>query len=308
MKIAVIGTGAVGGYFGGRLARTENEVSFLARGSHLKAIKESGLIVKSINGDFTVYPVKATDKVSELGVQDIILVCVKAWQMKDVMPGLKKIMHSNTVVLPIENGVTSSLEMEEALGKGFVLGGLCRIISKVESPGVISHTGIDPEILFGEFDNSVTPRVKMIKEIFDSAGIKSIIAPDITAEIWKKFLGICISGLMAVTRTTYGELREVPETREMMTDLMQEIYTLAIAMGVKIGKGYVSEVIAAIDGYPYGSSTSLARDVWEGRPSEIEYQNGTVVRLAQKYGVEVPVNRFVYGCILPMEIKARKKI
>ena len=308
MRIAVLGTGAVGGYFGGRLARTENEVSFLARGSHLKAIKEHGLKVNSINGDFTVSPVRVTDHVAELGVQDIILVCVKAWQMKDIAPDLKKIMHSTTVVLPLENGVTSSPEMEEALGKGFVLGGLCRIISKVESPGVISHTGIDPEILFGEFDNTVTPRVKMIKEIFDSAGIKSVIAADITAEIWKKFLGICISGLMAVTRTTYGEMRELPLTRKMMIDLMYEIYTLAATAGVKIEKSYVSEVIAAIDGYPYGSSTSLARDVWEGRPSEIEYQNGTVVRLAQKYGVEVPVNKFVYSCILPMEIKARKKM
>jgi 2-dehydropantoate 2-reductase len=307
MKIGIIGTGGVGGYFGGRLARTNNEVSFLARGSHLKALKENGLTVKSINGDFIIPSVKASDTVSDLGVQDLILVCVKAWQMRDVAPELKKIMHDKTVVLPLENGITSSTEMEEALGKGFVLGGLCRIISKIESPGVISHAGIDPEILFGEFDNSVTPRVKEIKTLFDSAGIKSVIAADITAEIWKKFLGICTSGLMALTRTTYGEMRELPETRKMMTDLMTEIFTLAIAAGVKLKDGYVNEVVAAIDSYPYASSTSLARDVWEGRPSEIEYQNGTVVRVAEKYGVDVPVNKFVYNCIKPAEIKARKK-
>jgi len=308
MKIAIIGTGGVGGYFGGRLARINNEVSFLARGSHLKTLKEKGLTVKSINGDFTLPSINASDKIEDLGVQDFILVCVKAWQMKDIAQDLKKIMHDKTVVLPLENGVTSSTEMEEALGKGFVLGGLCRIISKIESPGVISHVGIDPEILFGEFDNSVTPRVKEIKALFDAAGIKSMIAPDITAEIWKKFLGICMSGLMAVTRTTYGELRELPETRKMMIDLMTEIYDLALKAGVNIKAGYVDEVVAVIDSYPYDSSTSLARDIWEGRPSEIEYQNGTVVKVAEKYGFDVPINRFVYNCILPMELKARGKL
>ncbi len=307
MKIAVIGTGGVGGYFGGRLARTNNDVSFLARGSHLDALKEKGLTVKSINGDFVIPSVKASDKIADLGVQDLILVCVKAWQMKDVAPELKKIMHDKTVVLPLENGVTSSTEMEDALGKGFVLGGLCRIISKIESPGVIAHVGIDPEILFGEFDNSVTPRVKEIKALFDAAGIKSAIAPDITAEIWKKFLGICMSGLMAVTRTTYGELRELPETRKMMIDLMTEIYDLALKAGVNIKAGYVDEVVAVIDSYPYDSSTSLARDIWEGRPSELEYQNGTVVRLAARYGIKTPVNEFVYNCLKPSEIKAGKK-
>jgi len=307
MKIAVIGTGGVGGYFGGRLARTNNDVSFLARGSHLKALKEKGLTVRSVNGDFVIPSVKVSENISDLGVQDLILVCVKAWQMRDVAPDLKKIMHGKTVVLPLENGVTSSAEMEEALGKGYVLGGLCRIISKIESPGVISHTGIDPEILFGKFDNSVTARLTAISEIFDAAGIKSIIAENITAEIWKKFLGICVSGLMAVTRSTYGELREIPETRKMMTDLMTEIYNLAIKAGVNIKSNYVDSVLKAIDSYPYESSSSLARDVWEGKPSEIEYQNGTVVRLAEKYGIDVPVNRFVYNCILPMERKARKR-
>lgn len=306
MKIAIIGAGGVGGYFGGRLTRTNNEVSFLARGSHLKALKEKGLTVKSVNGDFNIPSVKVSDNISDLGVQDLILVCVKAWQMRDVAPDLKKIMHNKTVVLPLENGITSSTEMEEALGKGFVLGGLCRIISKIESPGVISHSGIDPEILFGEFDNSVTPRVNEIKALFDSAGIRSVIARDITAEIWKKFLGICTSGLMALTRTSYGEMRELPETRKLMIDLMNEIFNLAITNGVKLKDGYVDEVVAAIDSYPYASSTSLARDVWAGRPSEIEYQNGTVVRLAKKCGMKVPVNEFVYSCILPGEIKARR--
>jgi 2-dehydropantoate 2-reductase len=306
MKIAIIGTGGVGGYFGGRLAKTSNEISFLARGKHLKAMKENGLIVKSLNGDFVIPVVKASDNVSDLGLQDLILVCVKAWQLKDVAPDLKKIMHKDTVILPLENGITSSSEMEEALGKGNVLGGLCRIISKIESPGVISHVGIDPEIIFGEFDNTISPRVKKIKEIFDAADIKSIVAEDITAEIWKKFMGICISGLMAVTRTTYGELRELSVTRKMMTDLMNEIYDLALKAGVNIRPGYVDDVIAVIDSYPYESSTSLARDVWEGRPSEIEYQNGTVIRFADRYGIEVPVNRFVYNCIFPMELKARK--
>jgi 2-dehydropantoate 2-reductase len=307
MNISIIGSGGVGGYFGGRLANAGFDVTFLARGSHFKAMKEHGLRVNSINGDFILPVVNVSDKVSGIGAQDIIIVCVKAWQLKDVAPDLKYIMNKDTVVLPLENGVTSSLEMEEALGKGCVLGGLCRIISKIESPGVISHTGIDPEILFGEFDNSVTPRVRKIKEIFDAAGIKSAVAKDITAEIWKKFLGICVSGLMAVTKSTYGQLRELPETRQMLIDIMKEIYDLSQKEGVKIDPFFVEATMKIIDTYPYESSSSLARDVWDGKPSEIEYQNGTVVRLAEKYALDVPVNKFIYSCILPMEKRARSK-
>jgi len=159
--------------------------------------------------------------------------------------------------------------------------------------------------VFGELNNAETERIHRIKALFDAAGIHSKISGDITADLWKKFIAICVSGLLAVTKTTYGELRELKETRQLMIELLQEIYELSQKIGIHIDAGYVTKAVSQIDAFPYESTSSLTRDVWEGKPSEIEYQNGTVVKLAEKYGVSVPVNRFVYSSILPMEIRAR---
>lgn len=305
MKIAIIGTGGVGGYFGGKLSKAGNDVTFLARGEHLKAIRNKGLVVKSILGDFTLDNVKATDQIKNMEVADLIILGIKAWQIKEIANVLPAIMHENTVVLPLQNGVLAAEELKEKLDPKHVIGGLCRIISKIEEPGIINHMGVTPLIMFGELDNSVTERVQNIKEVFRKAGIDGRIAADIQAEIWKKFISICVSGLLAITRSTYGEVRELKETRELMIGLLKEIYQLSQKMGIKIESDFVDKTVSYIDGFSHGMTSSLARDVWAGKPSEIEYQNGTVVRLGLQYGVDTPINRFIYSCILPMEIKAR---
>ena len=307
MKIAIIGTGGVGGYFGGKLAKAGYDVTFLARGEHLKAIQQNGLTVKSIKGDFKVDSVKATDRIDTIGLVDLLILGVKAWQVKDISYVLKTIIHKDTVVLPLQNGVLAVDELKESIKKENIIGGLCRIISKIDSPGVINHFGIEPTIVFGELDNSKTERLYKIKTVFDSAEIKAVISDDITADLWKKFIAICVSGLLAVTKTTYGELRDLKETRQLMIELLSEIYNLSQKIGVKIESDFLDKTVSFIDSFPYDSTSSLARDVWEGKPSEIEYQNGTVVKLALKYGIDIPVNRFVYNCILPMDLKARKR-
>ena len=307
MKIAIIGTGGVGGYFGGKLAKAGYDVTFLARGEHLKAIQQNGLTVKSIKGDFKVDSVKATDRIDTIGLVDLLILGVKAWQVKDISYVLKTIIHKDTVVLPLQNGVLAVDELKESIKKENIIGGLCRIISKIDSPGVINHFGIEPTIVFGELDNSKTERLYKIKTVFDSAGIKAVISDDIIADLWKKFIAICVSGLLAVTKTTYGELRDLKETRQLMIELLSEIYNLSQKIGVKIESDFLDKTVSFIDSFPYDSTSSLARDVWEGKPSEIEYQNGTVVKLALKYGIDIPVNRFVYNCILPMDLKARKR-
>jgi len=307
MKIAIIGTGGVGGYFGGKLAKAGYDVTFLARGEHLKAIQQNGLTVKSIKGDFKVDSVKATDRIDTIGLVDLLILGVKAWQVKDISYVLKTIIHKDTVVLPLQNGVLAVDELKESIKKENIIGGLCRIISKIDSPGVINHFGIEPTIVFGELDNSKTERLYKIKTVFDSAEIKAVISDDIIADLWKKFIAICVSGLLAVTKTTYGELRDLKETRQLMIELLSEIYNLSQKIGVKIESDFLDKTVSFIDSFPYDSTSSLARDVWEGKPSEIEYQNGTVVKLALKYGIDIPVNRFVYNCILPMDLKARKR-
>ena len=306
MKIAIIGAGGVGGYFGAKLAQAGNDVTFLARGKHLKAIEENGLIVKSIQGDFKVENVQATDNIQSITPPALVIVAVKAWQIKELRDKLKEIIIPETMILPLQNGVLAAEELSEVLGKELVLGGLCRILSKIEGPGVIRHFGIAPAIIFGEFGKSSSERTTALLNVFSKAGIDAELSTDIEAELWKKFIAICAGALLAVTKTTYGECRDLPETRKMMTDLLTEIYVLSKAKGVQIETDFVNKAVAFIDKFPADSTSSLTRDIWDGKPSEIEYQNGTVVKLAEKYGVETPINRFVYHSILPMEIKARK--
>lgn len=305
MKIAIIGTGGVGGYFGAKLAQAGNEVTFLARGEHLKAIQKNGLTVKSILGDFRVENIKATDKVSNIEKPDLVIISVKAWQVKGIGEELKPILKSDTTIIPLQNGVLAADELMENIERKHILGGLCRIISKIEAPGVINHIGVTPTIVFGELDKSKTERLARIQNVFNAAGIESRISDDIEADIWKKFISICVSGLLAVSNTTYGELRELKETRNLMVELINEVYILSKKIGVNIEEGFVDKTVSFIDTYPSDSTSSLTRDVWERKPSEIEYQNGTVVRLGEKYGVATPINRFVYSCILPSELKAR---
>lgn len=308
MKTAVIGTGGVGGYFGGRLANAGFDVTFLARGEHLREIQQNGLRVKSLKGDFIIDNAQATDTVQKIGTADLVILAVKAWQIPDISRELTSIVKKETIVLPLQNGVLTVGELAENIPAENIMGGLCKIISMIESPGVITHFGLEPTIIFGELNSRKTERSEWLKSVFDKADINAQIADDINAELWKKFIAICVSGLLAVTKTNYGELRELKETRQMMTELIREVFALSQHLKINIEPDFPEKLISVIDTYPYESTSSLTRDVWEGRPSEIEYQNGTVVKLGEKYGVDTPVNRFVYNCILPMEMKARKKI
>ena len=305
MKIAIIGSGGVGGYFGARLMQAGNDVSFVARGAQLKAMQTNGLHIKSILGDFKVKKVKATDRITAIKEPDLIILAVKAWQIKEIRAELNKILSKDTTILPLQNGVLAAKELLEVIDKKHVLGGLCRIISKIEEPGVIHHTGVTPGIVFGELDQSKTERIKNIQHLLKKAHIEARIAEDIEADLWKKFIAICVSGLLAVSNTTYGELRTMHESRQLMIELLQEIFLLSQKVGVKIEPDFIEKTVSFIDTFPYDSTSSLTRDVWAKRSSEIDYQNGTVVKLGEKYGVATPINRFVYHCLLPGEFKAR---
>jgi len=289
MKTVIIGAGGVGGYFGAKIARAGNEVTFVARGEQLKAMQANGLTVKSIQGDFKISNLKCSEKISEIGPADLVILAVKAWQVKDVALQLKSVIDKDTVVMPVQNGVLAVDELKENLRAENVIGGLCRIMSKIESPGVINHFGIDPVLIFGETNYSVTVRLEKINEMLSSSGINASVSGNIDSDLWKKFIPICVSGLLAVSKTTYGELREMKETRKLMVDLIQEIYLLSQKIGIPIEPEFPLKTIAFIDSFPPQSTSSLTRDVWEGKPSEI------------------PVNSFVYSCILPMEYKARNK-
>jgi len=158
MKITIIGTGGVGGYFGGVLARAGNEVTFIARGKQLKAIQKKGLIVKSVKGDFSIVPAETSDNLSSVKGAELVLVCTKAWQVKEVAPNMARYLDRNCMVMPLQNGILAAEELAESIPSSLIIGGLCRIISLVESPGVIYHGGIEPTIVFGELNNEKTER------------------------------------------------------------------------------------------------------------------------------------------------------
>jgi len=309
MRIAIFGTGGVGGYFGGRLAQAGEDVVFLARGEHLKAIRDQGLKVDSIKGDFVIHPAHAAADPSEVGVVDCILMAVKAWQVEESATQLGPMLGSDTFVVPLENGVEALAQLIAAAGESRVIGGLCRIISRIAAPGHIRHEGAEPQIMIGELNNHPSERTQKLLAAFHRAGISAKIPADIHVAIWEKFLFITtISGVGAVTRNPIGVFRAVPETRQMLQDCMWEIFAVADAKNVPLTEDVIMKTMSFVDALPASGTASMQRDILEGRPSELESQNGAVVRFGVETGVPTPVNSFLYSSLLPQELKARGKL
>jgi len=295
MRIVVYGTGGVGGYFGGRLAQAGEDVTFIARGEHLRAIRANGLRVDGPNGDFVIDPARATDNVNETGETDLVILGVKAWQVPDAARAIKHVVGPTTTVLPLQNGVDAVPQLVAELGSANVVGGLCRIVSYVVEPGHIRHAGFAPTIIIGELDNQRTERITKIEEVFKHAGLDTTIAADIQVALWTKFLFIAsFSGVGALADAPAGVLRSDPKRRAQMLSAMEEIYSLAHARGVKLPADSVEKVMAAVDGLPDDATSSMQRDIAAGKPSELEAQNGAVVRMARESGVDVPTHTLIY--------------
>jgi 2-dehydropantoate 2-reductase len=295
MRILVYGTGGVGGYFGGRLAQAGEDVTFVARGEHLRAIKGNGLRVDSPNGDFVIHPARATDKINEVGETDLVILGVKAWQVPDAARAIKPVVGPTTTVLPLQNGVDAVPQLVDELGSANVVGGLCRIVSFVVEPGHIRHAGFAPTIIIGELDNQRTERISKIEEVFKHACLDTTIAADIQVALWTKFLFIAsFSGVGALANAPAAVLRSDSKRRAQMRSAMEEIYALAHARGVKLPSDSVEKVMAAVDGLPDDATSSMQRDIAAGKPSELESQNGAVVRMARESGIDVPTHMLIY--------------
>lgn len=309
MKIAVFGTGAVGGYFGGRLALSGQEVVFIARGENLRALQFQGLKVDSLAGDFHLSTVQAMDDPARVGVVDVVLVGVKAWQVPEAAMEMKPIFGEETCALPLQNGIDAPVQLAAVLGKKAVLGGMCQIASQLVSPGLIRHTGIEPYIAFAELDNQPSERVLRLKTVFEQAGVKAEIPADIQVAMWNKLIFICtIGGMGAITGAPLGVWRGLPETRQMMKQLLQEIVAVGKRHKVHLDDDVADKVLARIDGLPASTTPSMQRDILEGRPSELGTQIGAVVRLALEAGVAVPVSTMIFSSLLPRELKARGEL
>lgn len=308
MHIAIVGAGGVGGYFGGRLAKSGQAVTFIARGAHLNAIKQNGLKIISTRGNFEINPATVTADPHDTGTVDVIVVAVKAWSVAEVAEMIRPMVGPNTCILPLENGVDAPAQLTEVYGSKQVLGGLCRVISHIGEPGYIQHDGGDDFIAIGELDNQPSARVETLSQVFSSAGLNVDLPKDIHAAMWAKFLFIsAFSGVGAVTRVPAGVTRELPDTRSMLEAAMMETYNVAIARRINLPQDAISTGMAAMDRQPPNGEASMQRDIMEGKPSELESQTGAVVRLGKESNVPTPTHDFIYKCLLPQETKARER-
>jgi len=310
MRIAIYGTGGVGGYFGGRLAQAGEDVVFIARGDHLQAMSKHGLRVDSINGDFVLESVQATDDPAQIGLVDVVLLGVKAWQVPDAAEAIRPMVGSETVVLPLQNGVEAPFQLAAVLGDEHVLGGLCGLMTFIVEPGHIRHAGADPFIRFGELDNRSSERVAKLRQALDRAsGVTAEIPPDIQVALWGKFLFVTPwSGVGAVTRSPLGIIRDQHGTRRMLEQSMGEIYNVGRAHNIALPKDIIEKTMDFVDSLPQEGTASMQRDIMNGRPSELEAQNGAVVRMGKQVSVETPINTFIYNSLLPMEMRARGQL
>jgi 2-dehydropantoate 2-reductase len=308
MRICVIGVGGVGGYFGGRLAAAGNSVAFIARGASLDALLRDGLRVESPLGDIRLPEVEVTDDPTEVGEVDALVLGVKAWQVPEVAERLRPLIGETTAILPLQNGVEAADQLAAVHGVEHVLGGMCRIVAFVVEPGRIRHQGVEPFVALGELDNHRSERVERLAAAFADAGVDTKVSPDIQSSIWQKLLFVApVSGLGAVTRTPVGELRSSPETYSMLREAMEEVEGLAVARGVALADDAIDKTLRFVDDLPAEVTSSMQRDIMDGRPSELEALNGAVVRFGREAGVATPVHRFIYASLAPMEARARRE-
>jgi 2-dehydropantoate 2-reductase len=306
VKIAVIGAGGVGGYFGGRLAHADIDTTFIVRGATLDALRTTGLRVDSIAGDFVVEHPNATDDPRSVGAVDAVLLAVKAWQIAEAAESTKPMIGPNTIVVPLENGIDAPEVIASIIGREHTAGGLCAIVSYIVAPGHIRHAASEPIVMFGELDNARTERIQSLRQAFVKAGINAQVPEDIHRSMWTKFLFIAtMSGIGALTRVPIGVWRAMPEIRAIVSESLREVVTLATARGIDLGDDAIEKTWQRYDALAPASTSSLQRDVMDGKPSELDAQLGAIVRLAAESVVPVPVTAMIYHALLPQERLAR---
>ena len=306
MRIAIMGTGGVGGYYGGLLSQKGQEVIFIARGAHLQAMREKGLHVKSVHGDFLVSPVKATDDTTEVGPVDLILFTTKTYHTDIAAQAIKPMVGKETVVVPLQNGIDAAERIGAHVGREHLVGGVTWLSAAIEAPGVIGQYSQFRRVVLGEFNGMMTARLRTIYETLQAIGITVELSDDILKVLWTKFVFISsISALGSLTRVSLGEYRHVPETRDVLTEALGEVTAVGRARGVRLEGDIVSKTLEFIDNTVPEMRTSMQRDVEAGRPSELESMIGVVPRLGRETGVPTPVMRLAYAVLKPGNLKAQ---
>ena len=299
MRVAVMGAGGVGGCIGALLARDGNEVSLVARGEHLRAIRTNGLRLKQDDAEFTV-AVPATDDPADIGPVDLVLFTVKTYHNPIAIPAIRPLVGPDTGVLTLQNGVECHLQIAAALGPGHALPGAYWSASGLESPGVIASVGPTPRLSFGEETGGLSPRAEAIRDAFATAGINVELSPDPLQVIWSKFVVLCaIAGITSAARTRIKEFIQSPRGLDLFTAVMREVDAVGRAMSVSLPEGLVERQVEFIKGFP-DFQNSMHADFENGRSTELEALNGAVVRMGREVAVPTPVNELIYAVLLPL--------
>ena len=301
MRIAVFGAGGVGGYFGGLLAKAGADVVFLARGEHLRSIKERGLKVESVAGGFEV-KVKAKESAEEVGPVDFVLSCVKTYHVKESAPAMRPLLGADTSVLSLQNGVDNEGIIGSVLGEERVIGGVAYVESTVAAPGVISQTGGHRRLIIGELDGELSSRVRALSEVLSGAGIDCLVSEDIVSELWRKFMFICpLSGLTSVVRAPIGVVLANAETRELYRKAVEEVHLAAWSCEVNLPEDMIGEVMGFTESLHFDFKSSMWRDLERGRLLELDALSGHVVHLSEEKEFPAPVNAFIASVLSPFK-------
>jgi 2-dehydropantoate 2-reductase len=291
----------MGGFFGGALARSSKDVTLIARGAHLEAIRANGLTVRSqVLGDFSV-PVRATDDPREVGPVDLILFCVKTYDLEVAAEQARPLLGKDTLVIPVQNGIEAPDQLARLLGEKHALGGLTYVGGSIEAPGVVAQRGKTGELIFGELQGGKSPRTERVLSVLREAGLEATLDANIRAKMWEKFITICANGgVLALLRQPFGPIFASPEGIQLMRGTMEEVYALARASGIDLPEGTVDRLFEFVRNTvsPTAQSSTL-QDLLAGRRLELEYLNGAAVRIGRKLGIDTPFNFVIYAALKP---------
>ena len=300
MRIAVIGTGGIGGPYGASLTKAGADVTFVARGAHLAAIRENGLHIEGDRGETHIRLAQATDDIAGIGTVDIVLCCVKLWDLEVVAEQIRAIIGSQTAVIPLQNGVDAAQRLTSILGYDAVMGGMAFVTGAIIAPGLIRQTGTYQRMTFGELDSHVSERGRRLRDLCEAAGFEGVLSPDIMVPVWEKFiLLVPLSGLNALTRLPLGKWREDPDLLALYEGALRETVAVGLAEGVRLRSDIVDKTLAQMRSMPLHHTTSMGNDLIRGNRLELPWFAGKVVELGRRHGIETPVNGFIYAALKP---------
>ena len=305
MRIAVVGAGGVGGGFGAALAHAGADVTFIARGTHLAAMRSEGLKAQGGRGETHLVPTQATDDPASVGPVDIVLFCVKLWDVESAGAHIRPMVGPDTAVIPLQNGIDAPDRLIPILGRDAVMGGVAQISASIIKPGVINQVGTFMRMIFGELDGRITPRGKALLELCLKAGFDATLSEAINTELWMKFIGLATNaGMTAVTRLPIGRLRDDPDLRPLFVSACEETIAVAHASGIELPKDALAKVLDFIGHAPPAMKASMALDLERGNRLELPWLNGKVVELGRKLGVPTPTHAMLYAVLKPYAMGA----